>query len=84
MWGRQKQLLLLNEELDIISVFDRLLDHDKNPGHTDNDSFKNRQTRRSEILAEIAQIKSKSWFASHGALLSLRRNRQPPVAPRFL
>jgi hypothetical protein len=85
MWGRRKQLLHLYEELDIISVFDRLLDPGKNPDHTENDSFKNRQARRSEILAEIAQIKSKSWFTARGkgALLSVRRNQQPRVAPRF-
>jgi hypothetical protein len=63
MW-REGKLVRLQEELEILDVFDRLRNYgadDFNRG--DNDAYLSRQHRRSEILAEIAKLGvRKPWF----------------------
>ena len=55
-WRRQKTLARLHEELSTIALFDRVHDFATGPDPDDNHAHVSRQTRRSEIMAEIIKL----------------------------
>lgn len=59
MWGRQKKLAHLYEELRIIAVFDRLNTYAEDASVPTNGSHVSRETRQNEILAAIAKLEGK-------------------------
>jgi len=57
MWGRERKLVRLYEELETLNVFDRVRDYGANGlNRGDNEAYISRQERRSKILAEIAEL----------------------------
>jgi hypothetical protein len=57
MWGREEKLVRLNEELEILDIFDRVHDYDPDgPNRGENDAYVFRQKRRCEILAAIEML----------------------------
>ena len=60
MWRRQKTLERLREELTTIEMFDRLHAYAVNPDPTDNAAYALRQLRRSQVMAEISGLDSRT------------------------
>ena len=58
MLPRQKTLAFLHEELRILALFDRVHDNTTDPNPADNRAHSLRQTRRSEIIAEIEKLEA--------------------------
>jgi hypothetical protein len=71
MWGRQRKVDDLHEELLTIAVFDRVYDYNTDPNRGNDGAYASRQTRRAEILSEIAKLEAKRWFEVHAGTASL-------------
>ena len=56
MLRRQKTLALLHEELRTLTLFDRVHEYAIDPSPADNHAYTLRQTRRSQIMAEISKL----------------------------
>jgi hypothetical protein len=56
MFGRQKALAHLHEELETIALFDRVHEYVTDPSPADNRAYASRQIRRSQILVEISKL----------------------------
>jgi hypothetical protein len=52
----QKTLALLDEELRILALFDRVHEYAIDPNPADNHAYTLRQIRRSQIMAEISKL----------------------------
>jgi hypothetical protein len=61
MWRRQKALQRLREELTTIELFDRLHSYATNPDPADNAAYAQRQLRRSQVMAEIRALDSRTY-----------------------
>jgi hypothetical protein len=71
MWGRHGKLLCLCEELESITVLDRLHEY-ATDSNRNNDAYVTRQARRAEILAEITNLEAKRpWFEAHARVFSV-------------
>jgi len=74
MWTRPKKLRSLHEELQIIAVFERLEKYATElPSIMRAENVARRETRRSQILAEIESLESakSSWPQKYVAIVSL-------------
>jgi hypothetical protein len=58
MSGRREKLARLHAELDTLALFDRVHDNTTDPNPADNRAHSLRQTRRSEIIAEIEKLEA--------------------------
>lgn len=58
MWGRQRKLEGLYEELKAIAILDRLCDSGTHRNGSEDTTLVVRQRRQTEILAEIAKLKT--------------------------
>jgi len=60
MWWQETRLIRLYEELEILTILDRLVpDSRANSDGGENDTHIFRESRRSEVLAEIARLEGK-------------------------
>ena len=71
MWGRQKKLDGLHEELLTMAVFDRVYDYNPDPNRGNDSAYASRQSRRAEILSEIAKLEAQTWFEAHARTASV-------------
>ena len=69
-WRQQKSLARLHEELRTIALFDRLHDYATDPDPDDNHAYVSRQTRRSEIMAEIIKLSANNPEYRYYALMA--------------
>lgn len=71
MWSYRKKLRRLRQELDLISLFERLQNYGTESSPGGQGSCSARENRRSEILAQIAALEARaSWFQQRYARLA--------------
>jgi hypothetical protein len=56
MWRQQKALARLHQELNTLALFDRIHAYTQHPSLADNRAAEFRQMRRTQIMAEIAEL----------------------------
>ena len=76
MWRRQRALLRLRDELNVLALFDKVYDYNQHHDLADDRAHASREMRRTEIMSEINKLRasklryrSRTWLSSAALLL---------------